>query len=146
MIEWISGGRLSRTSITFLAGTAMKLYGSPSKKEKFVRALFLAVEALESISKRHRHEAESGEAEAGPALDQSDPLGPRGLVCTQSRVLRDAGSAGRAALKLRMDDGRWTWTSIHHNTRPDGTSLFGKKKEDLNQVFWEERKRSDDGS
>ena len=41
---------------------------SPSKKEKFVWALFLAVEALESISKRHKDMRQrGGEAEAGPA-------------------------------------------------------------------------------
>lgn len=44
------------------------LYGKPFKKEKFVRALFLAVEALESISKRHKDMRQrGGEAEAGPA-------------------------------------------------------------------------------
>lgn len=65
-------------------------------------------------------------------------------MCTRAQVLRDADTAGHAALKLRMDDGRWTRTSITTIQGQMGP-LFEKKK-NLNQVFWEERKRSDDAS
>ena len=148
MNDWVNFWRKALKDISYFSG--WEFCGSmvsPSMKEKFVRALFLAVEALESISKRHKDVRQrGGEAEAGPARSVWPARSSWPCVHQSTGTKRDADTAGHAALKLRMDDGRWTWTSITTiQCHIQGTSVW-KKKKNLNQVFWEERKKSDDAS
>lgn len=129
MNDWVDFWRKALQDINRFSGWDFRgSTVSPSKKEKFVWALFLAVEALESISKRHKDRRQrGGEAEAGPARSVWPTGSPRPCAHQSTGTETDAGSAGRAALKLRMDDGRWTWTSTT-TTQGQMGPLFGKKK------------------
>ena len=129
MNDWVNFWRKALKHISYFSG--WEFCGSmvsPSMKEKFVRALFLAVEALESISKRHKDVRQrGGEAEAGPARSVWPARSPWPCVHQSTGTKRAADTAGHAALKLRMDDGRWTWTSITTIQGHMGP-LFEKKK------------------
>lgn len=145
MNEWVNFWRKALKDISYFSG--WEFCGSmvsPSMKEKFFRALFLAVEALESISKRHKDVRQrGGEAEAGPAQSVWPTVSPWPCVhqSTGTERCRHSGACCPQA-----QDGRRKMDADinHHNTRSDGTSVW--KKKNLNQVFWEERKRSDDAS
>lgn len=146
MNDWVNFWRKALKDINYFSGR--EFCGSivgPSRKEKSVRALFPAVEASESISKRHQDVRErGGETEAGPARSVWS-TGPHGSACTRAQVPGEMQTDTGGMLPQAQDG--WQKMSVdvnHHNTRPNGTSVW--KKKDLNQVFWEERKRSDDAS
>lgn len=128
MNEWVNFWRKALKDISYFSG--WEFCGSmvsPSMKEKFFRALFLAVEALESISKRHKDVRQrGGEAEAGPAQSVWPTVSPWPCVhqSTGTERCRHSGACCPQA-----QDGRRKMDADinHHNTRSDGTSVWKKK-------------------
>ena len=95
----------------------------PSKKEKSVSSLFPAVEASESISKRHQEVRERGGETGWPSAVSLIHGSPRRCVHQSTGARRDANRHG--GMLPQAQDGRQKMSVgvNRHNTGPNGTSV-----------------------